>query len=248
MKRGMKLLLCAMVAAGPMGMSASAQTAPAMPTVDQVIEKYVTALGGKAAMEKINSRVAKGTFEAPEQGATGTVEFITKAPDKLSVNIDVDGFGLVRQAFNGTIGWDDNPQAGFRELSGSELAGRKRGADFYGALHFKQTYTKLTLTGKGKSGTKDAFVVEADPGDGKLTKFYFDVTSGLLLQSSTERDSPAGGTVTVDTILDDYRDVEGVKVPFLRKQISPVFSSTIKFTEIKVNVAVDDARFDKPKN
>ena len=111
---------------------AAAQTAPAAapatPSVDDVLTHYITALGGKAAIEKITSTVYKGTFEVPDFGVSSPMEMYEKTGDKSFMTIDIAGYGTVRRGYDGTIGWSDEPQAGLRELAGDELAQARRGA------------------------------------------------------------------------------------------------------------------------
>ncbi len=97
----MKPIIHSVILSVALGVAAAAQApqppepkpAAALPTVDQVLDRYVEALGGKAAVEKLNSRVSKGTFDAVAQGASGTVEIYAKAPNKLASIADVSGFG-----------------------------------------------------------------------------------------------------------------------------------------------------------
>ncbi len=240
-------LLLAMAASVPAGaqaaQAAAPKPAPALPTVDQVLDKYVQALGGKASIEKLTSRVSKGTFEAP--GIEGSVEIYAKAPNKTASVVDVAGFGQVRQAFDGSAGWVDNPQVGLREMSGQELSITKRAAEFYQVTKLRELYPKMTLKGTQKLGTREAYLVEADPGDGSLRRMYFDTQTGLLARSEIERDTPQG-RATFDSELEDYKEVDGVKVPFTVRQSTPTLSFAIKLTEVRHNVPIDDARFAKP--
>ena len=71
-------------AGGARGQAADAQTAEAMPTVDQVLDKYVQAVGGRSAIEKLTTRVMKGKVEVPGTGESGKVEIYKKAPKRGS--------------------------------------------------------------------------------------------------------------------------------------------------------------------
>lgn len=223
----------------------AAMPAQAMPTVDQILDKYVQALGGKAAMEKITSTASKGTFEIAAFGASGSAEIWTKAPNKTAIRLDIPGFGIVQEGFNGTVAWAQEPQSGLREKTGSELASTKLDADFYKPLRLKQLYPKITVKGKEKLGDKDAYVLEATPAEGSAETWYFDATSGLLARIDAERESPQG-KAAVQNYLEDYRDVDGVKEPFTNRIVSPAFTIIIKLDEVKHNVPVDDTKFNKP--
>ncbi len=216
------------------------------PTADQILEKYVKALGGKEAILKVTSRVARGDFEVPEQGTTGTAEVSAKAPNKSSLTLAIDGFGQIRQGTNGAIAWQDNPQAGYREFSGPELEERKRGAEFHFSVRLRDLYPKLTVIGKQKSGERDAWVVEGDPGNGRIRRFFFDAETGLLIRSEGERKLPTGESVLVQTFFEEYKEYDGIKVAVTIRQVNPQFSTVIRFKEVLHNVPVDEAKFDKP--
>lgn len=222
-------------------------TAAAMPSVDEILDKYVKASGGKEAIQKVTSRTAKGTFEIESMGMTGGFQSFAKAPNKSASIIEIGGFGTVNNVFDGTTGWDSNPQTGLRELAGEELAAKKRDADFYQTINLKSHYSKMTVKGKEKVGTADAYVIEAVPAEGSPEKLYFDVTSGLLVRLDTERDSPQG-KMAIEAYMSDYKQVDGVNIPHTMKQVTPMFSMTIKMVEIKHNVPVEDAKFAKPAN
>lgn len=219
--------------------------AASAPTVDEILDKYVKAIGGKEAIEKVTSRVGKGTFELPSFGANGSIETYAKAPNKTAMTIDIGGFGKVESVFDGTKGWSADPQSGLRELSGTELAMTKRDADLYRSLKLKSQYTKIEVTGKEKVGDSEAYVVTGTPAEGKPEKMYFDVNSGLLTRMDIEAETPQGA-MAFQVFLQDYKAVDGVKVPFTLRRESEAFGMVIKYTEVKHNVAVEDAKFNKP--
>ncbi len=216
-----------------------------LPTLDQVLDKYVEAVGGKAALEKITSRQVKGVFDIAAMGASGTFTSWAKAPNKAATTIDVPGFGVIQQGFDGTVAWENNPMIGMRDLSGTELATRKRESTFHQELKMKELYDKIEVKGKQKIGEKDAYVLEATPAEGKVEKLYFDVQSGLLVRMDAERESPQGSAL-VETSFDNYKEVDGVKVPFALKQVMPQFTIELKFDEVKHNVEIEDTKFAKP--
>jgi hypothetical protein len=176
---------------------------------------------------------------------SGPLESYAKAPNKNVTTINITGFGVVQFGFNGTTGWSQDPQSGLRELAGSELADTRRDAEFYKDIKLKQLYPKMTLTGKEKVGEREAYVIEATPADGKPEKMYFDTQTGLLVRVDNDRESPQGAA-HVETYFEDYKETGGVKTPFTVKIVRPEISFTLKTTEIKQNVPIDDAKFNKP--
>jgi carboxyl-terminal processing protease len=203
------------------------------PLVEPIIEKFVEAVGGRAAFERLSSRVSKGTFEGSLGGAkaAGTVEILEKSPDKYASLINVPGFGIMRRAFTGEYGYQQIPLFGFQRLEGDELADLKLTSGFNWFVNLKRLYPTMTLKGHEKVGDADAFVVEAKPSEGSTTKLYFDAHTGLLVRKDK-------------TYFDDYREVDGVKLPFT---IRDDFS-VIRLNEVKHNLPVEDARFAEEKN
>jgi zinc protease len=220
----------------------------ALPTVDELLDKYVKAIGGKEAIEKVTSRSMKGSFNLEAFGvADAPVEMFAKAPNKRAMKIDIPGFGVVNQVFNGSTAWSSDPMSGLRELSGSELAQTKRDADFYGELNYKTHYNKLEVKGKEKVGSYETYVVEATPADGSPEKLYFDSASGLLVRHDAMRESPQG-PMQIETYVDDFKVIDGLKIPHTMRQVNPAMTILIKFTEVKNNIDIEEAKFAKPAN
>src|SRR5215471_9715286 len=216
-----------------------------LPSVDQILDKYVQAIGGKAAIQKVTSMVMKGTFEVPAFGASGTIERYSKAPNKFAFVVEIGGFGTVQQAFNGTAGWSQDPQNGMRDLAGKELAQTKLEADIYRDIKLKELYPKMAVTGKDKVADRDAYVIEATSADGISEKMYFDAQSSLLVRTDQTAYN-AGEELPTQTFFEDYKEVDGLKVPTTIRQTNPNISFTMKFTDLKSNVPVEDSKFTKP--
>lgn len=217
----------------------------ALPSVDEVLDKYVKALGGKEAVEKVTSRIGKGVFEIEAMNMSGSLEMYQQAPNKMAMNIDLGGVGKVNQVFDGAKAWSADPMQGLRELTGAELAQMKLGAEFYRDLKLKQLYPKITVSGKETVAGKDTYVLVATPSEGPAEKWYFSVETGLMVRQDSEEAGP-DGKMTVEAYLEDYRAVDGVKTPFVIKRVTPMMGMTIKFTEVKQNTTIEEAKFAKP--
>jgi zinc protease len=236
-----------------LGLSASAlaqapateKTTGALPTVDKILDNYLKAVGGRDAWGKLTSRVSKGTIQIPAMNMNGTVEINEKAPDKSYTVTTIPGFGDIRQGFDGASGWTSDPQSGLHVMAGQELAEIMRDSQFYMPLKLREIYPHIALKGKDKVGDRDAWILEVSPAEGTADTLYFDAQSGLLLRQKGERESPQG-KAQIQTDLEDYREVDGVKLPFTIRQTSDMGTFIIQITEIHHNVPVDDAMFAKP--
>lgn len=219
---------------------AAAQAGEAAPTVDQILDRYVQALGGKAALQRLSRRVIKGTFSSAELQAEGTFEIDAKAPNKQFTILQSPSFGTYRQGFNGTTAWQQQP----RDDEAEAMPGfQKREADFYLPIKFHELFPKLTLVGKQKVGTRQAYALEA-PRVGNPKRWYFDTESGLLIRSESRTPD---GQVTESEDFDDYRTVDGVKLPFsIRRLDDGGTTLRLKVTEVKHDAEIDDAKFENP--
>jgi len=221
------------------------------PSIDEIFAKYVEAIGGKAAVEKITSRVSKGTVEVVGLEEKGTVEVYEKAPQKLVQIVKIRGAGGWAWGFNGSMAWNFVPATGkVEETKGQGLTMAKFEADFYQALKLKERYSNVTLNGVQKiqyrDGPRETYVIEATPvTGGDPEKFYFETQSGLLIRHDTV-DKSEDGKVPIREFLLDYTAVDGIKVPFTRRLAQGPLIFIFRYTEVKQNVVIDDGRFNMP--
>ena len=223
----------------PKAESQSTTAATPRPTLDQILDKYIQAIGGKAAIEKLTSRIMKGSLVTP--GGSAPIEIYEKAPNKFLVIINSPASGVSQNGFNGEVAWSQNSQRGLREMSGPEVENFKREYDLHKEIKLKELYPKMTVKGREKIGDREAYVVEAVTVDGVSEAMFFDVGSGLLVR----RDVTLQGT-TIQGYLEDYREMNGVKLPFTTRRTRADFSFTYKFDEVIHNVTIEDAKFNKP--
>lgn len=216
-----------------------------LPKADKLFENYVKALGGNKALTRYTSRVSKGTVLIVQQNVTGTVEVMQKAPDKALTVMTLTGFGEIRTGFDGVNAWVKDPLTGLRDMKGNELAAQQRAANFSQG-NLRKSYTRVTTTGTMRVGERETYVVEAVlPNSQTPDKLYFDVQSGLLLRSDTLTESPQG-KFQIETYYEDYRTIDGVKIPFTLRQSLGAITFLTTLTEIRHNVAVDESVFRKP--
>ena len=216
------------------------------PQLDQVLDRYVEALGGRVAWQTMTSRVATGTFEMPDLGLTGTAEIYAKAPNRMMFALTLPGAGTTRAGFNGVTGWAEDPQNGLRSLSGPELEDMKSDAMFYRDLELKSVYQKLELKGSETIEGRSAHVIEAAASSGKTSKMYFDKQSGLLVREEATREGTEG-PITTQTTYENYTKIDGIYLPLTLRQSSSLLNFVVKIKEVKHNVAIDDSKFNMPR-
>jgi hypothetical protein len=224
--------------------AAAAKSSEALPAVEQILTRYVEAVGGKEAAAKLQSRVLKGTREA-SQGRIWPVEITMKGPDKFLIVANTPQ-GVVQQALNGSSGWLKSSR-GTQALLPAELEQVRNGARVYDVIKVGAASPGMKVAGRERIGERDVLVIESKPSGGVTEKLYFDAQTGLLLRRLTLTETvllPIPSQIDFE----DYREVDGLKIPFTVRvsEIDTYFSSTRRFTEIKHNVPVDDTKFQMP--
>jgi hypothetical protein len=217
--------------------------APPQPTADDILNKYIAAIGGQAAIDRLKTRVMKGTYAAAS-GLTATYEVDQSGPDKFHITFTTPQATMER-GFDGSAGWEKNPR-GVSEMGGDQLADMKRAYALFSDLKLKEQFTRMNVR-KDKIDGRDVSVIIATRVDTRRERLFFDAETDLLLRRSTVTPSPLG-LIPQETNYEDYREVDGVKIPFTIR-ISTIdlgSTSTRKYTEIKVNAPVDEATFKKP--
>ncbi len=213
------------------------------PAADQLLDKYVQAAGGAAAIDKVTSRVMKGAIDFG--GKSLPIDIYSKDPDqRISFTHMPEGDSVT--AFNGHEGWLGTPgRPGVREMRGSELDAASLDADLHLATHLKPMFSGMQVQGTEKIGDHEAYVVVGQRAGKPPLLLYFDEKSGLLLRLVRYGDTALG---LLPTQIDyaDYRDTNGVKIPYRWTLARPSGRFTIQVSEVKQNVPVDDAKFVKP--
>jgi hypothetical protein len=211
-------------------------------SADQLIMKYIQALGGTKAIEETWSRVGKGTITFA--GRRLPIEVFAKAPDKrLSVIHLADGDSIT--AYNGHEGWLFTPDHPVHEMSGSELDAARLDADLHFPLDIKQIFSELAVNRLEKIGDRELYLMSGIRPGQPPVKFYFDPESGLLLRQVRYSQSPVGDNPTqID--YQDYRDSGGMKTAFHWTIARPGGQFAVQLDQVQQNIPLDDAKFTKP--
>lgn len=218
------------------------------PTVDSILAKHVEGIGGKAALEKVNSRVLKFKMESETMGPSEG-EIFAKAPNKQRSQIELNGSGTINEGFDGSVAWAQSPWEALREKTGDELAKTKRDAEFHRDLKLKFIYPDLAYKGTEKVGDEEVYVLESKPSASSKERFCLSTKTGLLVRQESQFEG-AQGQVALRLEPQDYKPFDGIKYPTLLKlKISTggqSFELNMKILEVKHNVTIEDTKFAKP--
>jgi hypothetical protein len=214
-----------------------------LPAVDQVLDRYVEAIGGTATLQKLSTRGIKGVLVS-ESGHTYSLTITQKAPNRGLMTAVASGGRVDRYAFDGTTAWNATGDSVF-ESEGLEAARIARDARFFVDTDVKKRYPRRFTAGKETVGEEECYIVRAGGPGAVSEKLSFSVKSGLLLRRVVMTRT-AVGRFMEQTDYSDYRSVDGVKLPFTVARMEVNTRYTEKYSEIKHNVPVDDAIFRVP--
>ena len=211
-------------------------------TIDQVVDKYVQALGGQTALAQVKTRVMKGTATTRDlQTLPVTVQ--EKSSGEYRMDLETTPRPTIRATDGKAVWVQMGPNT--RDVEGIQAQQATRLADFGVPLTMKQHYKNLTVSRYSSVDGTDAILVTGRPAEGIIEQMFFDKQNGLLLRRVILTTTGLGNLLEqVD--YGDYRDVSGVKMPHQVRYATWNDVVTEKFTDVKVNAPIDDAQFAKP--
>ena len=224
-------------------------------TADEVIEKSLDALGGRAVLGKLASRTATGSISVSTPGGdvTGSVELYNKAPNKARsvVKIDLSQFGVGQvvqdQRFDGTAGYAIDSLNGNRDITGDQLEAMRNNTFPTPLLGYKEAGIRAELLGKEKAGDRDVYALRITPKTGPASRIFIDAETYMLAKTITTLNVPQLGTdVEQTTEFSDYRTLDGTKVAYRVRSVNQLQSLTITFEKVEHNTSIADSSFAKP--
>lgn len=219
------------------------------PSADQILDRYIQALGGADRLAKLTSYTAKGTYGGWDTDFMKVpYEVYAKAPGQRTTIIHTK-IGDSTTTCDGRSAWlagVDKPVPLLAYPPGEDLDGAKFDADMSFPGNIKQALTQWR-TGFPETtvSDRDVQVIQGMTAAKSRVKLFFDKENGLLLRTVRYVDTVVG-TVPIQTDYSDYREVAGVKMPFHWTVTWTDGQSMIELSEIQPNVAIDPAKFAKP--
>ena len=222
---------------------APTEPAKAMPSVTEILAKYVDGIGGGTAIQKNQTRVEQGGVDGP-RGPHAVIETYRTAPDKAFAIVHRPN-GDVSEGVSGEMGWGKRANGEVTDESGDELARSRQWAEFYPGERFDKDYERFQVRGTESVNGHDAYVVMAWWKGGGADRIYFDVQSGFLLRITHRIESPLGA-LPLQTDYEGYRDVNGLKIPFTVRVTRVDGTTTYTWQKMEANVAIDPGRYERP--
>ena len=219
----------------------------ALPTTKALLARNDEVMGGATAIAKASSRRMKGLYQTEDGSSFFSIEIFQKAPNKSLFKITLPNGVVVRDVCDGQSAWIEDAIGGYHQYEGAALASRLRYADF--ADRGKAFLLAATgkVTGQEKIGRHNTYVVEFTPEKNVVSRMYFDVDSGFVVHTE-DTYSTKDGPYSVKLDLDDYREVDGLKVPYRMKRIEKGVVLNIRLVQVDVNAPIDDSIFLKPES
>jgi outer membrane lipoprotein-sorting protein len=218
-------------------------------TVDEVIQKYSENLGGLEAFNKIKTAKITANYTTQGMDLPMTIQIINGKAARTDV--EAMGSAVIRSYKDGKA-WTQNPFSGITnptEVTGAEVSDYKSQSMLASALmDYKARGHLVELTGQADvEGVKTYKIKLTSKDDGKLTTYYISTKDYTLIKSESDREMQ-GQNVTIETSYSDLKDFNGAKFFMTRTQkINGEIFQTTTFTNIELNVAIDEKIFDMPK-
>src|ERR1700754_858219 len=230
----------------PINDGQTVQTSGSLPTVDELLARYVEALGGAKAINAVTSIVTKGTLDVTGMSRGGSFEIHQQAPNKVMTMMDAYPFGKVKVGYNGRSGWSQTVKEGVRPVKiAAQLAALQRDGDIYAPVRVKNNFAKVTLAEASHIGYREVYVLDLQPAVGAVERLYLDAKTYLPARLNTVRNlGPI--PVPVEIYYDDWQTVEGIKYPFSISQRFEKLTFGLTVKEIRHNVALDASLFEAP--
>jgi hypothetical protein len=216
-------------------------------TVDEVIQKYTTAMGGSDSISKIKTAKMTGTLSL--QGMEAPITVIIVNGKAVRTDLEIMGQSVVNVYKDGK-GWKINPFQGAAiptDMTPAELADIKQQSRLVNQLmdYKARGHEAILVTPESIDGNSVHVIRLTNKEDGKLTTYYIDTKTSLLVKSVTTREI-MGQETEIETFFLDTREINGLKFSMHRIQkMEGQVLQEVKFEKIELNIPVDEKIFEK---
>lgn len=217
----------------------------ALPSVETVINHFLTATGGRAAYEARHSLVQHATIDFPKAGLKGSHAIYQAAPDKYLGLTELAGIGNVSAGSNGEIAWENSALQGPRIKQGVERADALREGAFNAELSWQKLYVKSEMGGSEMVEGHDCYKIVLTPKEGKPITEFYDKKSGLMIKTMATVSSQMGD-VSAEILYDDYRKEGDILTAHRMVTRAAQQEFVVQIERVEVNPDLPKNRFDLP--
>lgn len=221
-----------------------ATTRVALPSAQEVMDRYIAATGGRAAYESLTSRRAEGTFSMADLGVEGKMTVLIRRDGNAVVSIDIPKVGTIREGVTSGVAWSLHPTQGPRILKGDEADVMRRSLELSPGISL-DGYTDPHVTDVVSLNGRPSYRMLLGSATGTTETRLYDVESGLLVRTIGKSDSPLG-ELTITSNFTDYEDAPPIRMPMKVQQMLPGASPESAMTKVEHNVELPDALFALP--
>ena len=215
-----------------------------LPPAEEVIDRYVEAIGGRdAALQSMSSRTV-GSFSMPAMGVTGDLTVLTGEDDQMYTSVTIPGMGEMQSGYTGEVGWSVDPLTGPRLLEGAELDAMREQADDRYAVRDPALFTSVETVGEAEYDGEACWEIAYVWVSGRESSECFSKETGLLIASVSSQESPMG-TVDVVTRMSDYQQFGDLMLPTTMRQSAMGQEQVMTIESVEFD-GVEDADFEPP--
>ena len=216
-----------------------------LPSAQEIFERYAQAIGGRAAWEKLTSRISRGTIQVQGLDGVGTILVYERAPNLQASVLTLPNGAVVRDGFDGKAPWEQDPSGAVKEVTGARGADTRAESDFYSEIELGKMYPHAKTAGRQTVDGRQAYVVEGSVPGGTLRRLYFEADTGLRFRTEIF-ENPLSPSPTSVLHYDDYREIDGVKFPYRGSVEGEGPTIQFRFTMLHHNVTVTDDELARP--
>jgi len=221
------------------------QATETLPAAQEIFDRYAQAIGGRAAWEKLTSRVSRGTIQVEGMDGTGTLLVYERAPNLQNATITLPSGAVVREGFDGRTAWEQDPSGVVKEIDGARGADVRAETDFYSEIELGKLFPHARTAARQTVDGRQAFVVEGSIPGGTLRKLYFEVDTGLRFRTEVFENALSPSPTTV-LHYDDYREIDGIRFPFQGSVEGSGPGIRFRYTMLRHNVSISDDQIARP--
>lgn len=199
------------LAALALAVQAGAAAAQQLPPASQLVDKYVQAIGGRAAAERFASRHVVAETSMPAMGMTMQMETWTARPNRMFSKMEMSGMSIT-SGYDGTVAWMNSPMSGPKILDGAEFKQAMDNANFDNNVDFAKVFPTMETVGERTVDGHPCWNVRMVSANGTEVQNCFDKESGLLVGSISHQHTQMG-EMNIEAVIGDYKDFDGLKLP-----------------------------------